>query len=269
MGCCYKNLNAFDSSECSSAKRLFALHHVLERRARAERRIIGRRNLQRRTRGHHVPRARRGRPLGKRADWSGHLVARAVVAAILSECASGHASDEKDVHECRRHGIDESVLVQSRRRGALRSNRAAAFIVARGQRAVRHGQSLRAPHHRSRPRFPVAPPPPPHPPIVLPITRDHPHRLYPAVEPSPPSSPARPSSSSSFRAFERRQPLDRSTSSTSASALDPRSDRRRASSSRARWPTYLSLGSFVRSFVRSRARWRVTRGLGARAVGSW
>lgn len=110
MGCCYKNL--------LTRQRLFALHHVLERRARAKRRIVGRRNLQRRTRGRVTSLASGARLSGKRAKLGdGHLVARANRRADLVKRRRQHASDVRlRLTRLRRHGIDESLLVQSRRR---------------------------------------------------------------------------------------------------------------------------------------------------------
>lgn len=98
--------------------RLFALHHVLERRARAKRRIVGRRNLQRRTRGRVTSLASGARLSGKRAKLGdGHLVARANRRADLVKRRRQHASDVRlRLTRLRRHGIDESLLVQSRRR---------------------------------------------------------------------------------------------------------------------------------------------------------
>ena len=269
-GLLLQKLKLFDSSECD-ASRLFALHHVLERRARAERRIIGRRNLQRRTRGRVTSLARGARLSGKRAKLGdGHLVARANGRADLIERRRQHASDVRlRLTRLRRHGIDESLLVQSRRRVSptIESRRVHSSVVASRAPSRRNLKTRRRPITALDRASHRAAPPPPHPPIVLTITRDD----IPIVC-TPRSSRLLPHASARrrhhlSRAFERRH---RSTARRRRPRRrrSTRTWRRRASSSRARWPTYLSLGSFVRSFVRSRARWRVTREC-ARAVGSW
>ena len=147
-GLLLQKLKLFDSSECD-ASRLFALHHVLERRARAERRIIGRRNLQRRTRGRVTSLARGARLSGKRAKLGdGHLVARANGRADLIERRRQHASDVRlRLTRLRRHGIDESLLVQSRRRVSptIESRRVHSSVVASRAPSRRNLKTRRRP----------------------------------------------------------------------------------------------------------------------------
>ena len=199
-GLLLQKLKLFDSSECD-ASRLFALHHVLERRARAERRIIGRRNLQRRTRGRVTSLARGARLSGKRAKLGdGHLVARANGRADLIERRRQHASDVRlRLTRLRRHGIDESLLVQSRRRVSptIESRRVHSSVVASRAPSRRNLKTRRRPitaldraSHRAAPPPAPSDRPPDH-------ARRYSHRLYPAGAPSPPSR-IRPSSSSSF-----------------------------------------------------------------------
>ena len=108
MGCCYKNL--------LTRQRLFALHHVLERRARAKRRIVGRRNLQRRTRLRVSPRSRRARLSSKGSKLGQrHLVARAHRGADDVERGVEHSADARlGLTRLSRDRVDQGLLIQSR-----------------------------------------------------------------------------------------------------------------------------------------------------------